>query len=69
MFKKVIRLATFGGNLWLGALVYVALGVIVAGSIPETPVLAQGTECDEENPCMEGYYCCEGYCNEYPPEE
>ncbi len=65
MSGRTWAVVSFGKRYLLASLIYIGLALGLVCSLPTSmmPVsTASGTECDAENPCTEGYYCCDGYC-------
>ncbi|MFG0332359.1 MAG: hypothetical protein ACF8TS_03260 [Maioricimonas sp. JB049] len=62
MIAMLMNRMSFGGRYAIAALFYLGLGLIVI-STSQAPAPALGSGgCDGENPCAQGYYCCQGEC-------
>jgi hypothetical protein len=59
MIRKMLTVASFGERYLTSAMIYVALGLILASVTPEASLLAQTTSCSS---CPEDTFCCNGTC-------
>lgn len=62
MLRPLLNKLSFGGRFWLAGLFYLGLALVVAGVQPETARVYATSNCDGENPCGSGYFCCHGNC-------
>ncbi len=62
MLLRLWSIGSLGRRYVLASLVYMGLGVMVAGALPAPETHASGTECDGETPCSSGEQCCDGNC-------
>ena len=66
MLNKFFRFLTFGQSLFVASLLYIGMGFMMIGAMPELPVAhAQCVDCDGcggEEDCDEGLVCVEGSC-------